>query len=373
MEEKTASPQSVQTLVVGAGVIGCSAALFLRRRGREVLLVDRDLPGRGASGRNPGSLAVQNKPVVLAPAAMESIRVWQEFQALDGYDMGYHLTGGFRLAETPEEVERLRAIAVEQREVGATIEHLSGRAITDMAPYLTLDRVLAANYCPGDGYGNPLVAVPDLVRAFTDLGGVVQPWTQVYALEDAGPGVRARTSRGDIRAREVVVAAGVFAPALLATVGCSVPVGPRAMQLMVTEPVAHFIPHMLTHVNGNLTLKQKSPDGNILIGGGLPAVQLDPNSYQAHPMLGNLIDNAHSAARVIPNLREVKVIRTWGGVDGRTPDLMPIFGRVPAHPQVWYSTSCTGGYTIGPLLGRSLAEAMDGETVHESVRAYLCV
>jgi len=134
--------------------------------------------------------------------------------------------------------------------------------------------------------------------------------------------------------------------------------------------VAYFVTHMLTHMNRDLTLKQKKKEGTVLIGGGRPAIQRD-GTYQADLILDNLVGNAHAAARTIPRLREVKIIRTWGAVDGRTPDLMPMLGRVPGRPRIWYSTTCTGGYTIGPLLGRSVAEAMCGRTVHETVKPYL--
>lgn len=362
---------SVETLVIGGGVVGLGAAFFLQEAGQQVLLIDRDVPGRGASGLNPGSLAVQNKPVRLIPMAIEGVNLWRELHAMEGCDVGYHQSGGFRIAESEEEASELKQLYLDQREKGANLQHLRGTAITDIAPYLSLDQVVAANYCPDDGYGNPLVALPSLVKAFERLGGVVQTKTEAISISERGNSVIVETNRGRIEAGKVVAAAGVLSRKLMSTVGFDVPVEARAMQVMVTEPVAPCVTHMLTHVRGNLTMKQKQDVGTVLIGGGRDAVIRASDPYHADLLLHNLSGNAHAAARVVPQLEQVKIIRAWGGIDGRTPDLMPIMGRVPGHKRIWLSTSCTGGYTIGPLLGRSIANAILGRPIVDPVKEFL--
>src|SRR5262245_53957232 len=127
-----ALPSEVDVIVVGAGIQGLTTALTLARAGREVAVLERGDPFREASGVNAGSLAVQNKRLPLVPFARAALSQWRRDQDELG-DLGFVSAGGLRVAESVEDVARLRASAAEQAALGLPLEWLGGDAAGDRA------------------------------------------------------------------------------------------------------------------------------------------------------------------------------------------------------------------------------------------------
>src|SRR5260370_36230301 len=113
-EVGTPLPGSAEIVVVGGGIMGLFAALFLARAGREVVLVERGAPWSEASGVNAGSLGVQNKLLLLVPYALEALKLWRDMAAIVGRDVGFDNIGGFRIARAESENETLWRACVEQ-------------------------------------------------------------------------------------------------------------------------------------------------------------------------------------------------------------------------------------------------------------------
>ena len=118
---------------------------------------------------------------------------------------------------------------------------------------------------------------------------------------------------------------------------------------------------LVTHVRGNLTLKQY-PNGTCMIGGGWQGVGSLANGRKDldHE---SLIHNLRLAAEVVPGLRRLAIVRSWAGFEGATPDALPLFGRLPGQDHVYITACCRGGWTQGPIFGRLMAELVaTGET-----------
>jgi glycine/D-amino acid oxidase-like deaminating enzyme len=144
-------------------------------------------------------------------------------------------------------------------------------------------------------------------------------------------------------------------------IGIDMPITLDPMQVMVTEQAAPLFPHVITHTKGNLTLKQVD-SGNVVIGGGWKSmgnVEKNVKKVKYESMKGNI----QYACRVIPALKKLNLIRCWAGLEGRSPDFLPLLGQLTKIPG-FYSTCCIkGGQTLGPLLGRTIAELIvEGKT-----------
>jgi len=350
------SVNEAEVLIVGAGITGLCAALELVRRGREVVVVERREIGAGASGNNAGSCAVQNKPRPLITLARESVQIWgalQENLQTEGLDLGYVRSGGLRLAETQEQVEELELSVDAQRALGVSVQFLSGREAREAAPYLG-ESVQAANWCPDDGFCDVLHSMAVLPVAVRRHGGAIVTHTEVTAIERVGSSLHVRTSRGSWRAGRVLICAGTWTRDLERTLGVSVPLEPKINILSVTARTAPVVAHMLTHVSHRLTMKQFKI-GTVMIGGGWPGVG-DYRTYQARPTFESLRGNWQMAVRAVPALAQLNILRSWGGIDGRSPDGLPLVGPVPGLSGAYMAACCPAGWTTGPFIAQQLVE-----------------
>jgi glycine/D-amino acid oxidase-like deaminating enzyme len=92
-----------------------------------------------------------------------------------------------------------------------------------------------------------------------------------------------------------------------------------------------------------------------MIGGGWQG-RGDAASRRKDLDYDSLLHNVRVAAAVVPGLASLNVVRSWAGLEGATPDLLPLLGQLPGHPNVFVTACARGGFTLGPLLGRLLAE-----------------
>ena len=348
-------PRRSDILVVGAGAIGAFAALHLARGGYEVTLLERKVPGVEASGTNAGSLGAQNKPVRLAGLALAAIEDWRGFDEETGLSTGYHRTGGFRVAETEEGVRRLRESAASQAAQGVPIAHLDGAEVRRRAPYISA-AVLAANFCPVDGHNDALTAPAVVAQAARLAGARIERGVTVRRIvRGPGGGLVAETNGDAIACRRLILSAGIWGRDFLVAAGIDLPVVLRNNQMMVTEAAPPLLEHVVFHVDGHLTLKQVHPAMSCLVGGGWPGGG-DFRAGRKETQLASTLGNAAVAVRIVPALAGLRVLRSWSGFDWRTVDQMPVIGEVPGWDGLSVCTSCFGGYTLSPVLGRGLAQ-----------------
>jgi sarcosine oxidase subunit beta len=340
-------------VVVGAGIVGAFVAHGLAARGAEVALLDRKDPGLEASGTNAGTLAAQNKPMSLIPLAVDGIRRWQAFEDEHGIDLETTMCGGFRVAHDPAGVETLRGVAERQRAVGVPTEHLSGDAVRERAPYVG-PAVLAANWSEMDGYNNALIATALVVHDACRLGATFLRRTEVLEMRREGESWLLETDQGPIRASRVVVAAGYWVRTLMEPLGLELPIAVRNNQMMVTSRMPPLLDHVISHVTGRLTLKQKHV-GTVLIGGGWPGHH-DPTLHRKWPSLASMAGNARLARDTVPALADAMVVRAWAGIDGRADHQEPYIGPVDGLEGLVLATTCWGAYTLAPTIAQGAVD-----------------
>ncbi len=347
-------------LIVGAGVMGLSLAWALAKRGRRVVCFDRAEPGREASAATAGTLAVQNKPLASIPLTLLSLRMWGELKAELGQSVEFEVRGGIRIAESVDDHQRLRRSAAAQAEAGAPIEMLTKSEIASIAPYLS-HRVEAASFCPLDAMSNPFLTVRALLGRCKDAGVAFLFGREVSDIS-IGAGGSATLVAGDIvaHADAIVIAAGAWIPRLASRVGISLPITTKVQQVLITDIGACRVPHVVTHVRGNLTLKQQSVSGKVLVGGGW-AGDGDSDTGTRRLLRESIIGNARAAVNAVPGLASARFLRGWTGFEGRTPDKLPIIGALPGMRNLHVIGCASGGFTLSPAAGEVLAQQLCGE------------
>jgi glycine/D-amino acid oxidase-like deaminating enzyme len=371
----------VDVLVIGGGIAGAAVAYYLAKEGTDVELLERGELNREASGTNAGSFHFQlaihqltgkgtdaDKDRLLeeARASVEAYGLWKELGTELGADLGLHQTGGWMVAETPEQLALLHEKHVLEEQAGIHTEVLTGAALRDRAPYFS-DRVIGAAYCDLEGHANPLVTAILYAQRAAEHGARIRTHAEVFSIEvDDGSAAHrftVRTSRGTYRARRVVNCAGGWAGELGEMVGLRFPIRREGLHVNVTESRPPLLPSMVQHIGRRLTLKQ-TEYGGFMIGGGWPTAATGyPRRYPTtwESAAGNL----RVALDVVPELETVRVVRTWSGVIAFTDDLSPIVGESGLVPGYFACVSTTG-FTFSPTFARRLAEQILDDRAHAS-------
>ena len=253
-------------LIVGGGLIGSATALYLAKRDVKSIVIDKDHPGRHASGVNAGGLRKLNRNPAEIPLTVEASQVWSNIRELVDEDCDVKLAGQARVAENVADLELLEQRAAMVRDLGFDHEQMIGRdRLYELIPALS-PHCVGALWCEGDGYARPYHATTAFRRKAESLGVTYLTGTAVDALERDGENWLASTRAGELRAPLVVNAAGAWGAKLAAVVGDRIPLEPGAPTLMVTERLPHFIDPVVGAASRKLSFKQMQ-NGTVVIGG----------------------------------------------------------------------------------------------------------
>ncbi len=369
-------PESVDSrpdvVVIGGGLLGCAASYYLSQGGARVVLLEKEQLNRQASGQNAGSLhfqlehrmvehgdALAEQFALSMPLVHDALATWSKLEAELDENLEIVQEGGFIVAETREEIQMLEKKRALESKWNLETELLTGDEARRMAPYLS-KTVQAAGYFSEEGHANPRLIAPALARAARRLGAEVTTNQTVNHLARRRGKWKVRTESGlELETETVLVMAGAWTGRVAALANVNLPVIPVALSMMATEAVSPTVSHLVQHVGRRLSMKQMR-DGNVLIGGGWPAWLRRRAHYadiDASPELlfGSLSASASLASRVVPAIRDLRLIRTWSGIVGVTPDQVPVLGEIRRRPGLYVAIGGSG-FTIGLTYARLLSE-----------------
>jgi glycine oxidase len=345
--------QETDVLIIGGGVIGCSAAYFLRKQGRDVTVIDRDEIGKGATWAATGLLS-PIRPFLRPDHAYMRFQLagMQCFSSLvpeleeeSKIALEYMLTGTLRVIHQPE--ERLHAWVSEWQRAGFCIELLDGEALRQREPILATD-VVAAIYNPQE----PQINAQQLFRAYATAalyrGTRFLSHTPATGLLYQGNRVTAvRTVDGDIHCHYLIVAAGAWSAFCSTWLHTPIPVRPFRGQSLLLLP-DFPLHHILFYDHIYLAPKR---DG-IIVGATREDVGFDTSTTAEG--ITSLLD---AVRKVAPSLAKSRVERTWAGLRPRTPDTRPIIGKVPGWQNVILASGHGGfGILLSGVTGQSVAD-----------------
>jgi glycine/D-amino acid oxidase-like deaminating enzyme len=365
-------PSECDVLIIGGGLLGTSLAYYLSKEGTEVTLIEREEINREASGTNAGSFHFQIALHQLTPNMTESekerlasevrlqvdaAKLWDHLEEELDADLGVHFDGGIMVAETEEEMRVLRDKDEIEKSAGLESHILTGDEMRTFAPYLAPD-LAGISFCPREGHANPLLVGPTYAYRATERGVNIRTdcgATSVEVLSGEKYRFKVTTNKGVIRANRIVNAAGAWTAELAAQVGLKLPMSLSGLHVNVTEPREYFLKSMVQHIGRRLTLKQ-THNNTFIIGGGWPS-RPEPYPKRYSNIWNSAAGNLAVALRVLPMLKDVKLIRTWTGVWAYTLDFKPILGeseRIPGYHVAMVPT----GFTLGPMVAQMLAQYM---------------
>ncbi|MFZ5782529.1 MAG: NAD(P)/FAD-dependent oxidoreductase [Pseudomonadota bacterium] len=329
--------------VVGGGLVGVATAWGLAREGCRVAVLDEGDRAVRASRGNFALVWVQSKGLGLAPYAGWTIRssnAWGGFAGLlkeeTGLDVCFQRPGGFHLALSERELEArantLKRLHNQPGIVDYRTEILDHSQVAKILPDIGPE-VVGGSYCPLDGHVNSLRLFRALHAASRARGVAYLPGHGVENITREGGEFRLGTSRGEVRAGRVALAAGNANMRLAPMVGLDCPMKPERGQIVVTERLRPFLNYPV------VTLRQ-TDEGTVMIGDSK-----EESTDPAGLTLGVSATEAERAVRMFPLLGSANVVRTWSAIRVMTQDGFPIYDESESHPGA-FTVCCHSGVTL---------------------------
>jgi len=365
-------PSTVDVAVIGAGFTGLSAARTLAKGGARVAVLEAENVGWGASCRNGGMVLSGLKlgiPTLMKrygreatkrmyAASLESIDCVEEIVREEGIACDFVRCGHLEVACKAKHFEEFRRGA-------ETIERDFGRRLKIVAKKDLASEIGSAIYYGGmvdetSAGLNPARYVAGLGCAAAKAGAEIHEKTRVTGLEcaarDGASGWKVTTSRGVVRAKEVLVGTSGYTsgvtPALQKKI---IPIG----SFIIVTDVLHkdlareLSPRgrMIYDSKNYLHYYRLTPDQRMLFGGRAAFFPENENTVResARILRTGMIS-------VYPLLRDVKLEFVWGGTLDFAFDIMPHAGRLDG---MYFSVGYAGhGVAMATLLGKKMAEAI---------------
>jgi sarcosine oxidase subunit beta len=352
----------MDVLIIGGGGAGISTALHLARRGAEVTLLERGLVGTQATGVNFGGVRQQGRHPAELPLSARSRRLWARMAELVGTDAEFDPCGHLKLARSPAEEAELVKWNAMARAHGLDPQMVGRNAIRSDYPFFS-DLVIAGSLLADDGTANPRLLGAAFAQAARAAGATVLENHRVEAVGHDGSDFTVTANGQVFRAPMLVNTAGFWGGRIAAQFGEPVPVAPLAPNLIVTEPVPHFLARSLGVVGGNFYGRQTAR-GNLVLGSGRGEADPQEALPTSRPLPATSMIAMRRAIEVIPHLAGVMMIRSWAGIDGEMPDDLPVMGFSHTRPGLVHGFGFSGhGFMLGPAVGEILSElVLDGRT-----------
>ena len=361
-----ALPARVDVLIIGAGYTGLAAARETAAAGRSTLVLDAGAPGAGCSSRNGGQVAYSIKPSferlsakfgaqVAFGICREGLDAVTSLRALaQDIDCDWRAAGCFFGAHTARHFSTM--VREAQNQPRGLEQRISIVPKAEQHGEIASDFYHGGCVYPDDASLDPARLLLGLERRARDSGAAVVDRCPVSAIQRTADGFAAQTARGVVQARQV----------LLATNGYSGPLSPWhrrrvipigsyqiATESLGAERIRTLIPRGRNIVDSRRVVVyfRPSADGERIIFGGRAALgEQDP--LVCVPRLRQML------ARILPQLKSVRVTHAWVGWVAYTFDTLPHLGQ---HDGMYYCMGyCGQGVPLAPYFGQRIGQQMLG-------------
>jgi gamma-glutamylputrescine oxidase len=377
--------------IVGGGFTGLSAAYHLIRESpaAEIVLVEAQSVGSGASGRNTGILRPgvggsfsalckrvgepEAKRLYAASVrAVDHVMAMIQDERLDcEFELSHHTKGAF----TNRQAKKLQVEAELLNRCRFDANYHDAKTMQSIAPI----PYRGGLSCPQGGQLNPARLARELKRVVVERGVRVYENTPVRSIKH-GNVVRLEAPSGTVIAKQVVLATDVYSTKLGLFRGQIIPI---QTHVSVSEPLSAADGRRLTW-DGRRSFSDKrhifnyyrlTRDNRLMFGGGRPIYRADQHDRAAGAVdiadPNIWLQQRRDIAGAFPKLPGLRIDKQWAGTIGMTLDELPMFGELAEMPGVYFVGGWSGhGVHLATASGALVADLLGGRVTAESKLAW---
>ena len=337
-----------KTIIVGCGILGASIAYYLSKKQKDLLVVDKGYFSSGTSGATQAWVWVHTKqPGFYAQTCLDSAKMYEDLIRDLDVDFEYETSGGLSLIFDEFQLRKAKRLVDTQNQHGITVQLLDRQEVLKKEPNINQE-ILAATFFAGESSVFPMKLVQGLVQSAANQGVTFSYYNEVLSINKLDNyKYLVNTIKGSFLAEQVVLATGMWSRKIGQSLGIDIPIELIRGELMVTEPLPPLIEHI---VSGIRQLK----NGKLLIG-----YSKEYGGFNTETNIKTTVSTAKQAVKMIPRLKQVRILRNFAGVRPIPNDGFPILGEVPDYDGLYVAVTHSG-YTLAPYIGKRMAELLLG-------------
>jgi glycine/D-amino acid oxidase-like deaminating enzyme len=357
-------PERSEIVIIGGGVVGCSIAYQLARRGKtDVTVIERRRLSQGSTWHAAGLVGQLRSSASLTKLMNASVRTYQALEQETGYATGWRQAGSLRVAASDARWQELKRLATAGKSFGFEVELISAATARELFPLLSVDGVRGAMWVPTDGYADPSQLTHALATGARAAGAAIVQDCLASGIERLGRRVTAVvTDRGRIECDILVNATGMWGRRTAALAGADLAVGAVEHQYIVTEQIAGLPAGLPTLRDPDARFYLKPEAGALVIGGWeagtrvpWPEIPLDLGPDLLPPNYDRFEPISAGAARRIPVTADLG-IRTWiNGPIPFSPDAEPLLGVTEDTGNLFHCCAFSAGIAEAGGAGHAMA------------------
>ncbi|PEI83924.1 NAD(P)/FAD-dependent oxidoreductase [Bacillus toyonensis] len=362
-------------LIIGGGIIGCSIAYYTSKYGRDVTIIEKGEFVSGTSSRCDGNiLAIDKDPGFDSQMSLVSQKLVTDLSEELEHSFEYRAPGSILVCESDEEMEAAQQWVNRQKDAGLPFRMLDRQDIREESPFFA-DDLLGGLECATDSTVNPYLLAFSLLAQSKKMGAKAINHTEVKEMKrDIDGSFIVETTNGTFTAKQVVNAAGVWAPKIGQMLDVNIPIEPRKGHIIVASRQQHVgcrkvmeFGYLISKFGGKrkvdaLTEKygvalvfEPTESQNFLIGSSREFVGF-------HTRINNEVIKciANRAIRFYPKMADMMVIRSYAGLRPWTEDHLPIISRVDHIPNYYIAAGHEGdGISLAAVTGKVIEELLN--------------
>ena len=359
-------PNKASVVIVGGGIVGCSIAYHLAKRGvQDVVVLERKQLTCGTTWHAAGLVSMLWPTPFLTSLAQYSHQLYASLESETGQATGYRQIGSLSIARSEERLEELQRTSSMASVFGVESEMIGIDRLAELYPGINTEGVVGALYIEKDGQTNPIDTTVALAKGAKMHGAKVIENVKVSEIiTDNGVATGVVTDQGTIHADKVVLAGGLWSRDIAAKIGVDLPLYACEHFYVVTDEMDGLTKRpVLRDFDKGVYFKEDA--GKMLVGWfehnarGCPMTRISEDfCFDEFPCdLEHIEEYLLRGMETFPQLETTGIRTFFNGPESFTPDNLHLLGPTPEVDNFYVACGLNSkGIGAGGGLGKVMAD-----------------